>query len=291
MIAIDLGSNSIGFIAVDSDGAELWEAQYTVRTAEGLVRTGEIKRSALERISAAIKVAKSEFDFRGHAIKAVATAAFREAKNRDAALKFLLEKCGISFEVISCEKEAALTAMAAAKSAVSYGLKEPLYVLDIGGASTEIIYFDKEPKAFYSLNMGIVTLSEGSLDDDEMTFFIERKLEELNGFYSLRLPKPECIVAVAGVPTTLGAIKKGLTFDTYDKREVNGTMLSTGEIEKYQTYLRNMDSAALDRIAGEGRGALIICGAQILSMILRKTVIESCSVFDEGLRYGLLMVE
>lgn len=163
MIAIDLGSNTIRFLAADCDGKTLWETQFVVRSAENLLQSGVISEAAIERIIAAIAQARGEFDFCGHPIAAVTTEAFRRAKNQTRALERIKAATGIEFAVIGPETEARLTAKASAQAAERMGITGASVVLDIGGASSEAIYIDGEVKALISLPIGIVTVTEQAL--------------------------------------------------------------------------------------------------------------------------------
>ncbi|GHV05118.1 hypothetical protein AGMMS50229_07670 [Campylobacterota bacterium] len=290
MIAIDLGSNTIRFLAATSGGEPLWEAQSVVRTAENLVHTGVIGSAAIARIAEAISGAKASFDFAGHEIAAVATEAFRQAHNREAAIVTLRDQTGIEFRIISAKTEAHLTANAVAKAAEQFGFSAPFIVIDIGGASSEAVYFDSEAKRFVSLPIGIVTLFERSLNAIETERFLEQELGALDDFVCAfgEFAQPKTVAATAGVPTTLAAIKLGLTFDRYDKKIVNGTQLTIDEIDKLHARLRSLQKTELDLLTGKNRGDLILCGAAILRHFIVRLGVEAIAVFDEGLREGVL---
>ncbi|MDR0664494.1 MAG: hypothetical protein LBF86_03090 [Helicobacteraceae bacterium] len=289
MIAIDLGSNTIRFLAVDQSGKTLWEKQFTTRTAENLTRSGAISQAALKRIAEAIAAARSEFDFSSRAIAAVATEAFRRAVNQSDALRFLRENCGVDFEVISPCVEAKLTASAAGESAIKHGLKPPFITLDIGGASSEIAYINGDIFRFVSLPIGIVTVAERSFSDDELNDFLDGALSLIAPFKSeiASFPKARFLIATSGVPTTLAAIKLGLTYETYDKKIVNGARLDAAPIMNARETLSSLDKSELERLTGKDRGDLVITGAAMLARFMRELEYETATVFDEGLREGV----
>ena len=201
MIAIDLGSNTIRFLAAASGGEPLWETQAVVRTAENLVHTGEIGGAAVARIAQAIINAKASFDFTGHEIAAVATEAFRQAQNREAAIAALHDQTGIEFRVINAQTEAHLTANAVTRAAKAFGFFAPFIAIDIGGASSEAVYFDSEARRFVSLPIGIVTLCERSLNALATERFLAQELGGLDGFVRAcgEFVEPQTVVATAGV--------------------------------------------------------------------------------------------
>jgi exopolyphosphatase/guanosine-5'-triphosphate,3'-diphosphate pyrophosphatase len=289
VIAIDLGSNTIRFLAVDSEGNELWEAQYVVRTAENLVQTGAIGRAALERIADAIAKAKERFDFSGRAIAAVATESFRQAKNQKEALAFLSENCGVDFEVIAARTEAQLTAIAVSDRARRGGLKEPFIALDIGGASSEAIYVRGGVFKFVSLPIGIVTTSERNLDDRALGGFLDEALGAIDAFNEAiaALPRADVLLATAGVPTTLAAIKLGLTYENYDKKIVGGAALNVNEIIAARKNLASLDREEAEKLTGKDRRDLIVTGAIMLERFMKKLGFDRLIVFDEGLREGV----
>ncbi|MDR2638795.1 MAG: hypothetical protein LBC09_03035 [Helicobacteraceae bacterium] len=288
MIAIDLGSNTIRFLAVDQNGNELWERQFVVRTAENLAQSGEIGQAALDRVAEAFAAARAEFDFSPHKVAAVATEAFRRAKNQKAALKFLSDNCGADFEVISAQTEARLAAAATAQSARRKGLKEPFISLDIGGASSEIAYTNGDIFRFISLPIGIVTIAESQLDDQALDRRLNDELKALDAFKReiSDLPRAQ-MIATAGAPTTLAAVKLGLTYENYDKRLINGVVLSAGEIIVIREKLKSLDRAELEKLTGKDRGDLVIVGAAMLRYFMIALGYEQTAVFDEGLREGV----
>ncbi|MDR1451938.1 MAG: hypothetical protein LBI57_06385 [Helicobacteraceae bacterium] len=288
ILAIDLGSNAIRFLAIDRRENALWEAQFVVKTAENLARSGEIGQDALSRIAAAIAEAKERFDFNSCHIVAVATEAFRRAKNRRAAIAFLRENCGVNFKIISAETEAKLTAAATARSARQKGLKEPFISLDIGGASSEIVYINGDMFRYISLPIGVVTIAENKFDDLALERFLNDELEAIKIFRQniSNLPRAQTLIATAGAPTTLAAVKLGLTRENYDKHIVNKTALSKLDIVQIRKALMSLEQAELEKFTGADRGDLVIVGAAALHSFLTALDYERTIVFDEGLREG-----
>ena len=111
MIGIDLGSNTIRFIQYSEEkNGFIKEYEAVVRTAENLSSTGQISKTATRRIIQAILEAEKILDFDTE-ISAVATAAFRNAKNSLDVIKEIYDKTSIKFTIISGELEAKLTAL------------------------------------------------------------------------------------------------------------------------------------------------------------------------------------
>ena len=129
---IDIGSNSVRLMFV-ADGKVLYKTLQTTRLGEGLAEKPLLKAEAIERSALAVS------DFYNRAITegaekvlCFATAAVRTAENRQLFLDRVSALCGLTVEVISGEEEAEIGILGA------LGNKDG-GVIDIGGASTEIV--------------------------------------------------------------------------------------------------------------------------------------------------------
>ncbi len=290
MIAIDLGSNTIRFLAADCDGTLLWERQQVVRAAEGLYKNGTISQAAIDRILEAIAEAKSRFDFTAHPIVAVATEALRQAHNREAVLQSLYAKSGIRFEIISPNKEAELTALATLQAARRCGIAGDLVVLDIGGASSEAIWIQKgQIQKSISLKVGIVTATERGLDETALDRWLKEALSPLKSFVqALPIGTARTLCATAGTPTTLAAVKQGLDYHHYDKAKINGTRLTLAEMEASYRHLATLPPEALEAWVGRRRGDVVLTGTRMLMAFTDYLGFSECVALDEGLREGVL---
>ncbi len=291
MTAIDLGSNTIRFLNFDCDTmTETASFETVVRTAEGLHETGRISGAALERIAAAVEEARKQIGIEAY-VKATATAAFRQAGNRDEALARLAETTGIAFELIDAVREADLSATAVYEAVQRVTPTDSLLILDIGGASTEIMYKDRLHADSISFDVGIVT-SANRFGENEAALVdsLQPMLEHIDGFVSDTIRchgSPRAFAATAGTPTTLAAIKNGMDYATYDKDRINGTMLSLRDINDTYCTLLKMDETARDKLVGSKRGDLVMCGVVIFREIFKTIGYENCMVFDDGLREGI----
>lgn len=291
MTAIDLGSNTIRFLNYDCiPGVEKASFEKVVRTAEGLHRSGAISDGAIARIIDAIGEAREAIGIEEN-VKATATAAFRQANNSDKAIAAIARATGITFEIIDAETEADLAAMAVYE-AVRRNEPEPsLLILDIGGASTEIMYKDESHTRSQSFDVGIVT-SANRFGEDEtaLAAHLRPMLHAIADFVresTARYGKAARFTATAGTPTTLAAIKLGMNYATYDKAKINGTVLSLKEINDTYNRLLKMDEETRERLVGSKRGDLVMCGVVIFREIFKQVGYTECMVFDDGLREGI----
>ena len=94
----------------------------------------------------------------GAEIRAVATSAVREAKNRDEIIRRIRKETGVLLDVVSGKEDARLICLG-----VLHGKPKDArsLVIDIGGGSTEVASArGEEPKALWSIALGAVRLAE-----------------------------------------------------------------------------------------------------------------------------------
>ncbi len=159
---IDLGSNSvrmsINLLRDNGEWESLQKLRTTVRLSEGMGADNILKETSMTRVIAALKefctIAKNNSC---QTIVAIATAAVRNAVNRDKFIDRVLNETGIRFDVISGEDEAYYSYLSVRESLpIKNGL-----IFDTGGGSTELILVrDKQLVASTSLPLGAVVMSE-----------------------------------------------------------------------------------------------------------------------------------
>ncbi|WP_200762302.1 phosphatase [Nitrosophilus alvini] len=294
MIAIDLGSNTLRIVKFDCETLKKTdEFEKTVRTADKLYLTGIISKEATQRIIDAIIEAKEKIDFDDD-IEAVATAAFRKAENAKSVIEEIKTKTGIEFKIISSDEEAVFTVYAVKHRLIQLGKKaEKFLVADIGGASTELIMYHKEGVVTESFDIGIVTTAQQYKSKESMLIGIRRKISSMRIFiddiYEL-FGIPKEFVATGGTPTTLAALKLGLTYDTYDPEKINGTVLYPVDLDEALRKLESLSFKKREEIVGEGRADLITAGIHILKELLKVSGFDEVTVCDDGLREGVALI-
>src|SRR5262245_54306414 len=163
---IDIGTNSVKMVIADlSDGKaeRVFEMSATTRIGEGMQAQGNRLREVPMRRTLdaiAIMVAKAN-EFKAQTA-AVATAALRDAVNRDGFLRRVRERCGLELEVIPGEEEARLSYLAARRDP-HWRHCPHLLVIDVGGGSTELIEGEVGTDRIasrISVNLGAVKLTE-----------------------------------------------------------------------------------------------------------------------------------
>ncbi|MFT7824049.1 MAG: phosphatase [Sulfurimonas sp.] len=296
MIAIDLGSNTLRVVKRDCEKKEyIGDYEKIVRTADGLIDTGTISHAAIVRVIDAINEAKEKIDFDDFPLRAVTTEAIRSAKNSEEVLVRIKEETGINFEIISGEEEARFTLLA-----VKYRLSRLHYasknfvLADIGGGSTELIFYHDGEVVSRSFPIGILTMAQTYRDLETMQNALPDDLFPMEMFCTeMFATKGEInsFVATAGIPTTVAAIKLGQIYATYDASRVNGTMLEADELDFYLKKLLAMPLEQREEAVGTGRSDLIAAGILIFKHIFRLLSCHNCIVVDDGLREGIALQE
>ena len=294
MIAIDLGSNTLRCIVYDCKTREWGDGYETVvRTADGLHVSKIINKKALKRIIDALLEADERLDFLSHKVVAFTTEAMRQAKNSTEILEEIFTKTGVSFEIIDGEREATLTAKAVQNRLDTLKLTSSSFTLvDIGGGSTEIIFYSNGILTSKSFNIGIVTLSESSQSIKEIQKNLDKLLipvEEYIRTYYETDSKPELYIQTAGTPTTIAAYLQGMNYHTYDVSKINGYILDKAGALKTMNELLAMDEKRRAFYVGVGREELIISGIIIVQKLYDVLGYSSSIVIDDGLREGIAL--
>ncbi|KMT66262.1 guanosine-5'-triphosphate,3'-diphosphate diphosphatase [Catenovulum maritimum] len=168
--AIDLGSNSFHMLIVRSvEGSvqTIGKIKRKVRLAAGLQENGELDEAAMARgLDCLSLFAERLQDLPRKNVRIVGTAALRIATNRDVFLEKAEAILGHRIDIISGEEEAKLIYVGVAHTS---GTSITKLVIDIGGASTEIVAGERfEPKIVNSLNIGCVTYKQNYFINGEI---------------------------------------------------------------------------------------------------------------------------
>ena len=147
-----------------------------VRLGSGSGAFNIIAPDAEERGLAAVGRLAALAATRGAAVRAVATSAVREARNRDAFIRAVERETGVAVEVISGKEEARLIYMGVLQALPVYD--KAALVVDVGGGSTEFVLGKGGMPLFCtSLKLGHIRLAERFLGTDG--FGSLEQLEEL----------------------------------------------------------------------------------------------------------------
>lgn len=172
LVAIDLGSNSFHLLlaqALPQGGFRIIARQrQKVRLADGLQANGELDQAAIQRGIVCLQHFRDYVaQQRPHQIRCVATAALRKASNQAQVIAAFEAALGAPIEVISGSTEARLIYQGASSDVPA---QQGLLVIDIGGASSEIIVgIGRQPAHLHSFDMGCVIWQNRFFPDERFT--------------------------------------------------------------------------------------------------------------------------
>src|SRR6478609_2403817 len=167
---IDVGSNTVHLLVVDAHpGAQPLPAskhKIDLRLSEHVTDDGLIADAGRDRLADFVKECQDVAEDQGvEDLSGFVTSAIREAPNGDDVLAAVVERTGISLDVLSGEDEARLTFLAARRW---FGWSAgTLLVADIGGGSLELAQgMDEDPDVALSLPLGAGRVTRDLLHGD-----------------------------------------------------------------------------------------------------------------------------
>jgi exopolyphosphatase/guanosine-5'-triphosphate,3'-diphosphate pyrophosphatase len=142
---VDMGSNAIRFLVAEAAGGQLAileNHRLPVRLGRDVFHTGQIPEATISAAVDAFRRFRATCErLAVQRIRAIATSAMREARNRDVLVDRVREACNIEIEVISGTQEAYLLKLGV-ETRLDLGRDTSLLV-DVGGGSVEVVLVDR----------------------------------------------------------------------------------------------------------------------------------------------------
>lgn len=314
MFGIDLGSNTLRAVELDEKFLPVKEAEFVIGAAKNLQNTHCISTQAISRLKQALQSLKEQgFDLKK--ANAVATAAFRKAKNTEEIFAELKAEFGIKFRVIDAKEEARLSILGMQNALKRINFKEKqLAFCDLGGASCElsfgkslksfdfgiISFFEKvknEPLPSHNLQFKLKNKTLLNLDKKiKLHFLLKDKMLKSLAFKAfdevalakrhLRNFKNKVVVLNSGVPTTLLALKQDINYKEYEAKYINGKFLKREDFLFWGIKLWEMSEKEAILKVGANRKKYLVAGCFLLYALFEK---QKLVVVDEGLREGVCL--
>ena len=302
---IDIGSNSFRMLIarISETGMELFVKEIeTVGLGRGLARENRLGGESMDRGLKALVLFRQILDRHKPGVcRACGTEALRKADNSSEFLKKAEQILGIEIDVISGEDEARLS-LFGVFSSMSDREEQPMLLVDVGGGSTEFIYYQnsEEKSVIRSLPIGAVGLTESffyqplhaSTEVDSLAGHIRETLapvsrmlrrDHLNdspaGF-------PE-IVGTGGTATALAALD--LELENYEPSIVQGHVLTASSFKRIIHEISMLSPEERNILPGldKGRGDIILAGTMIYKVLLEMNDAHRMTVSDAGLLEGI----
>lgn len=275
--AIDIGTNSMRLLLCEAEGGRIGRKEkdlMVTRIGKGVSATGRLSEKAIDRNVEALKYFRNRAEkFGAGPVIAIATSAVRDAVNREVFVDKAKLETGIDIRVIDGKEEAELGITGVLSDCP--GADEGTLVIDIGGGSTELIYYQNGRTRFSaSINAGTVRMTEscikghpiGEQDKAELTGSLEERFSA--AVAALKNKKIEKTVAIGGTATTLGAIFHGLGI--YSPEIVHNTVIDGSYVKKIFETLAAMTMEQRFAVKGlqKERADVIPAGIRILDHLL-----------------------
>ncbi len=207
---IDIGSNTTRLLVaepVDGRLRELATQRAFTRIGRGLKSGERVSEKKIEEVcgvvATQVRVAQ---ELGTGTLRAVATAAIREAANQDQLLEAIHARAGVQVEVLSDQEEGRLAFVGATRS-LDLPPQGDIAVVDVGGASTEIVLgrFEEDVRACTSFRIGSGFIADAYLHSDPPAAHeLQQSRSHVAGvFEGFVLPRPELALAVGGSATSL----------------------------------------------------------------------------------------
>jgi len=295
--ALDCGTNSTRLLVADHRGVPLERLMRITRLGEGVDATGSLADAAIGRCVAVLEEYRTVMDrLEVGRARLVATSAARDAANGQVFLDAARAAVGVEPELLTGREEGALS-MAGALADLD-GDGGPSLVLDIGGGSTELVAGDgpDDPElAAVSLQLGCVRVAERFLHDDPPTgaelaaaeAMVGEELDRAVVEHPRFADKPR-LLGLAGTVTTLSSLQQGLA--EYDRDRIHHSVLTADEVEYWYRALAAEDRATRLGRPGmvPGREDVIVGGAMILALVMRRLGLATCLVSEADILDGLV---
>jgi exopolyphosphatase/guanosine-5'-triphosphate,3'-diphosphate pyrophosphatase len=290
---IDIGSNSIRLQiaqSLEKSYRIIQDYREIFRLGDCVFSKGYIDEQTAELFYKNIEVINNLIqNNKATIVKAVGTAALRDASNSKEIIETVKQHYGIDIEIISGKQEAYFNYLAVL---YNFDIKDiNTLTIDIGGGSSEIVLSEQgELKDSYSTLLGCSRLKYEFLKKDPpaqseiyaMKDFIEKTLGNIEDF------QPDTIVGTGGTLNNIAAMyyisqnKKASSYAKYVPRSYVKNLINT---------LRRIKVDDIKKIKGveEKRADIILPACMVIESIMSLYSIEGFYTFMGGLRTGLLI--
>jgi exopolyphosphatase/guanosine-5'-triphosphate,3'-diphosphate pyrophosphatase len=277
-------SSAAGF----SEKKVLMRGAQVTRLGEGISESGSLSPPAQKRVlDALLRFTRQLEKTGGRWVGGVATSACRRAGNHESFFDTVEKLTLVRPRLLSGSEEAKLTYRGVKSSLAD--LPEGI-IIDIGGGSTEVVFFNKSGlKETVSLEIGVVSLQEKCKSSQSYSREDKDKLaEEVNNFMTETSAYEAPLIVVGGTATTASAYLKGL--DEYKPEVVHSSRITAAEIEELIEEFSHKNFVEIEEnpVVSRGRGAVMLPGLYILRGFMSRYNRQEIIVSDCGILAGLL---
>ncbi|MBU0474517.1 MAG: hypothetical protein KKF62_10165 [Bacteroidetes bacterium] len=294
--SIDIGSNTVLLLIAEVNGSEIIPIinEYRIpRISSGLSKIGIISEESITKLFEVLTEYKSIINEHNcDKIIVNGTQALRIAGNSKQILDDIKSQFNFDLNIISGETEA----LYSFKGALSSFTGSSNYIMiDIGGASTEIVFGNRNEIFFKkSFPIGVVVSKEKYLltnppTDREITNYKKELNKIFNELTEIDFQNSQ-IIAVAGTPTTLAALKLGM--EEYSESKIEQSIITETDLNYFINKFKKLSYLDIKYHYSPiivGREDVILAGTIILEYLMNLFKSDKLYVSGRGLRYGALI--
>lgn len=292
---IDIGSNTIRLVLYKyekNEGLrEFGNIKTVARLRNYIESDGEMSEEGIQLLAnTLLSLRKIIDDYEVTDVKAVATAAIRQAKNKNKIISRMKKETGITIELLSEEEEAYFGFLA-----VAHTMDTPSAVtIDIGGGSTEVTLFtDKKLQKSYSFPFGTVSLKQnfvkGELINDLerklLREFIKKQFQSITWIQNIHYP----VIAIGGSARNVAQVHQHRI--DYPISGVHHYEIEKEDLEHLNQCLGKMTMEQLKQLDGlsSDRADIIGIAMDVFIMLMELVGSNKFQVSKKGLREGIII--
>lgn len=286
---VDIGSNTIRLIIFDiNENKKNFKKVLNKKYTAGLityVHDGELSGKGIKKLIKTLSsIKKIVIELNVDTFSPFATASLRNLENTEEVLEEVKKDLDIDIDVLEQVEEAFLG---------NVGIRSEIKVesgisVDIGGASTEVVYFEEDgPREYINLKTGSLLLFGENVSrilpkKSEIRAIEKSVIRELNSSHFSS--KENRLIGIGGTIRTTGKV----IADLWNEDEKKFTLK---DIYKLLNLIKDRNTETIRSIirTNPARIHTIIPGIIILKILMEKLGIDEIEVSDNGLREGYLI--
>ena len=211
--AIDIGSNTTRVLVAEPQNGQLrkvMEQRAYTRIDKASQHDGAIDRAKIDEVADVVATqVRLAQEIGAEAIRTVATAAIREAANRDDVVAEINRVANVEVDVLSDQEEGRLAFIGATKT-LGHPVEGEVAVVDVGGGSSEVILGTVAGgvQSVRSFKIGSGSLADDLLSSDPPSPSEIRAVRDaISDFFAdVEFEPPDQAVAVGGSATSLRSL-------------------------------------------------------------------------------------
>lgn len=286
---VDIGSNTIRLIIFDiNENKKNFKKVLNKKYTAGLityVHDGELSGKGIKKLIKTLSSIKNiVIELNVDTFSPFATASLRNLENTEEVLEEVKKDLDIDIDVLEQVEEAFLG---------NVGIRSEIKVdsgisVDIGGASTEVVYFEEDgPREYINLKTGSLLLFGENVSrilpkKSEIRAIEKSVIRELNSSHFSS--KENRLIGIGGTIRTTGKV----IADLWNENEKKFTLK---DIYKLLNLIKDRNTETIRSIirTNPARIHTLIPGIIILKILMEKLGIDEIEVSDNGLREGYLI--